>query len=150
MENPGLRRPIPTQEAAPVGVKITRFEDIEAWKVSRTIVSQIRRLSKSAAFLPERELARQLIRAGVSAMANIAEGFDASTPLEFRRFLRIARRSLSEVQSHLYVALDFQILRPHEFQELYALTVSAKRLIGGFVRYLESPRLSRPGNEDRR
>ncbi|HYE99221.1 MAG TPA: four helix bundle protein [Planctomycetota bacterium] len=119
-------------------MKITRFEDIEAWKAARTLVQRMRRLSKTPAFLQERDLARQLLRAGISAMANIAEGFDAATRLEFRRFLRIARRSLSEVQSHLYVALDFQLLHAPKFQELYDLAVSAKRLIGGFLRYLDA------------
>lgn len=120
------------------GVKITRFEDIEGWKAARTLVQQLHRLSKTPTFQNERDLARQLKRAGVSAMANIAEGFDATSQLEFRRFLRIARRSLSEVQSHLYVALDFQLLQTPQFQELYDFAVSAKRLIGGFLRYLRS------------
>jgi four helix bundle protein len=39
-------------------------------------------------------------------MANIAEGFDAGSDAEFIRFLGYARRSASEVQSHLYIALD--------------------------------------------
>jgi four helix bundle protein len=70
----------------PKDVRITRFEDIEAWKVARTLVLRIRRVSQTPAFLPEKDLTRQLQRAGVSAMANIAEGFDAATRLEFRRF----------------------------------------------------------------
>jgi len=35
-------------------------------------------------------------------MRNIAEGFDSGTNPEFIRFLKIARRSASEVQSELY------------------------------------------------
>jgi hypothetical protein len=44
--------------------------------------------------------------AAASVMANIAEGFDAGSDAEFIRFLGYARRSASEVQSHLYIALD--------------------------------------------
>lgn len=117
-------------------MKIVRFEDIEAWKVARALVLRIRRLSKTPIFTQERDLPRQLQRAAISAMANIAEGFDACAPLGFRRFLRMASRSFSEVQSHLYVALDFELLRAPEFQELYELGASAKRLIGGFIRSL--------------
>jgi four helix bundle protein len=39
-------------------------------------------------------------------MHNIAEGFDSETNAEFIRFLRYAKRSCTEVQSELYVALD--------------------------------------------
>ena len=39
-------------------------------------------------------------------MHNIAEGFDAETNAEFIRFLRYSKRSCTEVQSELYVALD--------------------------------------------
>ena len=39
-------------------------------------------------------------------MDNIAEGFDSGSGPEFIRFLKIVRRSASEVQSELYQALD--------------------------------------------
>ena len=41
---------------------------------------------------------------------NIAEGFDAGYDKEFARFLRIARRSATEVQSQIYLTLDRGIL----------------------------------------
>ena len=43
-------------------------------------------------------------------MSNIAEGFDSQSDIEFIKFLNYSRRSASEVQSHLYVALDQNIL----------------------------------------
>jgi four helix bundle protein len=39
-------------------------------------------------------------------MANIAEGIDCDSYIEFGRFLGIARRSAVEVQSLLYAASD--------------------------------------------
>ncbi|MBI4866881.1 MAG: four helix bundle protein [Candidatus Wallbacteria bacterium] len=39
-------------------------------------------------------------------MANIAQRFDAGSDSELQRFLRMAQRSTTEVQSHLFVALD--------------------------------------------
>ncbi len=39
-------------------------------------------------------------------MHNIAEGFDSGSDPEFVRFLKMARRSASEIQSELYLALD--------------------------------------------
>ncbi len=52
-------------------------------------------------------------------MHNIAEGFDSETNPEFVRFLRYAKRSCTEVQSELYVALDQQYITNAEFQDVY-------------------------------
>lgn len=80
-------------------MKITRFEDIEAWKAARTLVKKVYRATDRVLHV-DVALARQMRRAAMSAPANIAEGFDAGTDLEFKRFLRMARRSMSELQSH--------------------------------------------------
>ena len=52
-------------------------------------------------------------------MHNIAEGFDSETNAEFMRFLRYAKRSCTEVQSELYVALDEEYITPSEFEDVY-------------------------------
>ncbi len=58
----------------------------------------------------------QIQRAASSSMHNIAEGFDSDTNTEFVRFLRYSRRSCSEVQSELYVALDQQYITRWSFK----------------------------------
>ncbi len=52
-------------------------------------------------------------------MHNIAEGLDSDTNGEFVRFLRYAKRSCTEVQSGLYVALDEGYIVPSEFEDVY-------------------------------
>lgn len=64
------------------------------------------------------------------------EGFDGRSTPEFVRFLGYAFRSATEVQSHLYVALDHEYLMKNEFNNLYQRAVEAKKLINGFIRYL--------------
>ena len=96
-------------------------------------------VSKSPNFSSDADLRRQIRRAAVSSLSNVAEGFDAGSDAEFRRFLRIARRSVTEVQSHLYVALDQKYLGQNEFDDIYNQAVEVKRLMGGFIRYLKGP-----------
>jgi len=43
----------------------------------------------------------------------------SETNAEFIRFLRYAKRSCTEVQSELYVALDEEYISPNEFKDVY-------------------------------
>ena len=70
-------------------------------------------------------------------MHNIAEGFDAESNAEFIRFLRYAKRSCSEVQSELYVALDENYISSGEFDETYELARRTRAAIRGFINYLK-------------
>ena len=69
-------------------------------------------------------------------MHNIAEGFDAGSNLEFIRFLKMARRSASEVQSELYLALDRKYISQTELHLTYGLATETKKLINGLISYL--------------
>jgi four helix bundle protein len=76
-------------------------------------------------------------------MANIAEGFDSFSGDDFIRFLIIARRSATEIQSHLYVALDRKYISEHAFNDIYCEVVKVKNLICGFIRYLRTAKNKR-------
>ena len=80
----------------------------------------------------------QIKGAAISMMANIAEGFDCDSNRETIRFLGSARRSASEVQSLLYIALDLTYISQEEFGQIYQQGQTAKKLVGGFIRYLRS------------
>ena len=71
-------------------------------------------------------------------MHNIAEGFDAESNAEFVRFLRYAKRSCTEVQSELYVALDQDYITKIEFQDVYDHAGRTRAAIRGFIKYLLS------------
>jgi four helix bundle protein len=117
---------------------IKRFEDIEAWKEARELTRQIYRATARGGFRKDFGLRDQIQRASVSIMANIAEGFDGGSDREFMKFLGYATRSSTELQSHLYVALDQEYMGQDTFASLYAQTVRVKNLTSGFIRYLRS------------
>jgi four helix bundle protein len=118
-------------------MKIERFEDIQGWQKARELTRMVYEVTKKDAFARDRWLRDQIRGATGSVMANIAEGFDAGSDTEFIRFLRYARRSASEVQSHLYIALDQGYITQGHFDAIYQTASEARRLIGGFIRYLE-------------
>lgn len=69
-------------------------------------------------------------------MANISEGFGRRTDKEFANFLNIALASITEIQSHLYAALDLNYISETKFNEIYDQTVEVAKLIHGLINYL--------------
>jgi four helix bundle protein len=130
-------------------MRIERFEDIDAWKLSRQLTQSVYKAARGSDFSGDRALRDQIRSAAGSAMHNIAEGFDAETNAEFLRFLRYAKRSCSEVQSELYVALDQSYVTPEQFSRLYEEARAARASIRGFIKYLVAYEARRKGQPRR-
>jgi four helix bundle protein len=117
-------------------MKIERFEQIEGWKLAQELAGKIYSLMKKDKFSRDFGLKRQIQSAAGSSMHNIAEGFDSETNAEFLRFLRYAKRSCTEVQSELYVALDQKYISEAEFLDAYDHAGRTRAAIRGFIKYL--------------
>jgi len=129
-------------------MKINKFEDIQAWKEARELTKEIYALTKKPTFSRDYGLVDQIRRAAISIMANIAEGFDSNSDAQFISFLSYSQRSASELQSHLYVALDQSYILENKFNELYNRIEKIKRLIGGFIKYLKTKKDQAPSTMD--
>ncbi|MBW1998209.1 MAG: four helix bundle protein [Deltaproteobacteria bacterium] len=119
-------------------MKIERFEDIQAWQLARELTRMVYSLTKKPKLAKDYELKRQIQSAAGSSMHNIAEGFDSESNGEFVRFLRYAKRSCSEVQSELYVALDEGYISVYEFKEVYEQAGRTRAAVHGFINYLKN------------
>ena len=120
--------------------------DLIAWQKARVLVREVYAATKH---FPEDErygLVSQLRRAGVSVVANIAEGQGRNTVGEFQQFLGHAKGSLTELETELIVAEDLGYLRPQEVKELPAKCDEVSRLINGLIRSLARPRKSESRN----
>ncbi len=123
---------------------IRRFEDLQSWQKARQLANRIYDLTCRGEF-KDRQLCNQIRDAAGSVMHNIAEGFDAGTRAEFTRFLKIARRSASEVQSELYLALDRKFITRDELDVAYGLATETKRLINSMISHLRQRTTGSPG-----
>jgi len=117
-------------------MKIEKFEDLDCWKKARELANLIYDLTNQRSFGKDFQLRDQMRDAGASVMHNIAEGFEAGSDAEFARFLKISRRSASEVQSELYLALDRKYILENQLGRAYAKATETKRLINGLIGYL--------------
>ena len=120
---------------------IRKFEELEIWQDGRMLTQRIYQISKHGEFAKDYGLRDQIRKAAISITSNIAEGFDRNSNKQFIHFLSIAKGSVSEVRSQLYVALDERYINQSVFDELYQLAHQTLNKLGGLMHYLEnSPR----------
>lgn len=125
-------------------MKITRFEDIEAWQEARKLVKMVYEvIRKSKDFKRDFRLVNQVQDAAVSSMSNISEGFSRKGNKEFIQFLFVSKSSAAEVQSHFYVAIDQGYVEQEDFNRVYHQAQIVSKLDSGFIKYLNS-QLNRP------
>jgi four helix bundle protein len=110
------------------------FRDLTVWKQSRALASDIYRLVSTPKLRGHYAFCDQLGRAALSVPSNIAEGNDRGTNKESLRFLLIARGSLSELETQLWVGHDLGWIEPKEYQELSERRSEVARLLGGLIR----------------
>ena len=115
-----------------------RFEDIQGWQKARQVTRMIHEVTAEGRFAKDYGLRDQIQRASVSIMANIAEGFERHSDKEFANFLNIAHGSVSEVQSHLYVAFDLHYIDQPSFAKLYDLLDEISRMTLALAQHLRS------------
>ena len=127
-------------ESRPGGKDIEAWQPVESLKVerlARELTRKVYRLTKKPEFARDYGLKRQIQDAAGSPMHNIAEGFDSETNGEFIRFLRYSKRSCSEVQSELYIAVGQEYISPGEFKDVYEQARRTRAAIRGFINYLK-------------
>lgn len=116
---------------------ISRFEDLEVWKLAFQQTKDFDLLVEETTLSKNFELRNQMDASSGSVMDSIAEGFDRSGNSEFKNMLVIAKGSNVEFRSQLYRCLN----RKHITQERFDLLCERNILLGNkimaFIIYLQ-------------
>ena len=118
------------------------YEKFEAWKVSHQLALEIYRITESWPTSERYHLTAQTRRAALSAPTNIAEGASKRGNREFRRYLDIARGSLSELSYLLLFSRDRGIIDEETFGRVDALRHRAGKITWGLYASLSAARAS--------
>ena len=117
--------------------KVEKFEDLIVWQKAHELAVGIYGLTSREPFCRDFGLRDQIQRAAVSVMSNIAEGFERYSRPEFRQFLSVARGSVAEVRSQLYLAQSLQYVDEEDFDRIYSLCKDISNLTGALRKSLE-------------
>ncbi len=114
------------------------YERYEAWKVAHELALEVYRMSDHWPARERYQLTAQLRRAALSVPTNIAEGAAKRGPREFRRYLDIARGSLSEVSYLLRFGKDRGILEEESFRSVHEFRDRVGKLTWGLYASLNN------------
>ena len=113
------------------------YKELDVWIKSRAFVKEIYLLTKD---FPKDELfglTSQMRRCAVSIPSNIAEGYGRQYKKETIQFLHIARGSLYELESQLYISADLVYLPVTKLTILILQLEECRKLLGGLIKYFE-------------
>ncbi|MDB5261397.1 MAG: hypothetical protein JWQ14_678 [Adhaeribacter sp.] len=115
-----------------------QYTALDVWTKSRSLANKIYEITKS---FPKEEifgLTSQMRRAAVSVPSNIAEGCGRQYSKDAIQFFFVARGSLYELETQLYIASDQRYVLPDEAAKCLEEVINCKQLINGFISYYKS------------
>jgi|ERR1700740_554251 four helix bundle protein len=116
------------------------FHELKVWQKAHQLALAVYQIT--AAF-PRGELyglTSQLRRCSASIPANLAEGCGRNGDAEFARFCSIAMGSASELEYHLLLAKDLNLIKPKDHVELSQRATELKRMLTALLQKLKADR----------
>jgi four helix bundle protein len=109
------------------------YRDLVLWQRAMGLAAEVHRVTLK---LPRHELfglTSQIRRAAVSIPSNIAEGAGRRTTRDFLAFLHIARGSLSELETQLFLAQSIRYLSEADWAVARTGTIEVGRLLNAVI-----------------
>ena len=111
-----------------------KYRSLVVWQRAHRLSISVLRATDRGYHPRSRAIFDQLRRASLSVEANIVEGYALTTPLQFRRHLRIALGSAAEVECFLEIVRELEYLPRAPLDELLQLTDQILGNLFGLVR----------------
>jgi four helix bundle protein len=116
-----------------------KYTELEVWAEARKLVTNIYSLTKSFPKEEQFGLIIQMRRCAVSIPSNIAEGCGRNHKKESLQFFYIARGSVFELETQLYLSNDLHFLNKDELTQNLNQLELVRKLLHGFIRYYNQP-----------
>jgi four helix bundle protein len=116
--------------------RLANYRDLKVWAQAHELSIAI---YKATAAFPKDEqygLTSQIRRSCTSIPANVAEGYGRGSDAELARYLRIAMGSATELDYHLLLARDINILDISSYDRLVHQLDDVRRMLTAFIQRL--------------
>ena len=114
------------------------YKELGVWQKSIDLVEQLYQATRAFPLEEKYGLSSQSQRAATSIPANIAEGWARGTTKEYIQFLKVARGSLMELETHLIVANRLKYLPDQKAQSLFGAIAEIGRMLNGLIKSLNT------------
>jgi four helix bundle protein len=116
--------------------KVKSYRDLEVWRKGVELAVRVCHMARHFPASERFGLVAQIQRSALSVPANIAEGWGRGSTNEFVWFLKVAKGSLHELETHLIVAHQLGYLTTQRLDELLGETETISRMLLALIRNL--------------
>lgn len=109
------------------------YIDLDVWKQARILSKEVYLVSSNFPSDEKFGLSSQIRRAAVSIPSNIAEGCGRNHPKDSIQFFYVARGSVYEVETQLYLASDLGFIEEIDLKTLLLKLETTRKLLNGFI-----------------
>jgi len=117
---------------------VQSFRNLKVWEKAHSMTLDVYRSTRA---FPKEELyglTSQMRRSSASVGANIAEGCCRNGDKDFGRFIQIAVGSAGELEYHILLAHDLDLLNAVDYQRLSQETIEVKRMLASLLQKLRA------------
>lgn len=116
------------------GGAIQSYRDLLVWQQAMDVAEDVYRAAVHAPADWKYAMANQMVRAAASVPANIAEGYGRDSSGSYLQFLKVARGSLKELETHLLLGQRVGALPSEQAAKILLKLDSVGRMLNGLVR----------------
>lgn len=118
----------------------TRFENLEVYRLAVNLAHLIWDAAIKWDYFTRDTIGKQIVKSADSVGANIAEGSGRGGNVEFARFLKISRGSLFETKHWFNTAVERNILKTPEADEIKNNLEKLLPKLSAYINYIDPQR----------
>ena len=122
------------------GFGVADFRKLRVWQKAHELAVEAHRVTARMRGVRSAPLRDQLTRAAMSVPTNIVEGSAHASPHEFARFVQYSLASVSELEGHIQLARDLELITDQDFRPFLARIVDVRKMLYGLLKRLKAAR----------
>ncbi len=119
-------------------MRINSYRDLKVWQQGMSLAVAIYQVTATMPANEQYGMTSQIRRAAASVPANIAEGYGRGSTGSYVHFLKIARGSLLELETHLLLAEKIGLLRVEQIRPSLQIAESIGKMLSALIKSVRS------------